>query len=162
MKGRGLISVALVMGAMIAGAFAAQYYTWTTPLRVKAVTVPVAVAENEAGAVLNGRESWTGLSIVLPSNTGENYKVRLKPVAGTDLINVVDDLECSINSSAYQAVVLNGVAQTTSEVTLNGPDGLGFAPGTSVSVTIDIKENTKALTTDTIGNLDIQTYLIAP
>jgi hypothetical protein len=167
MKGRGLISVALVMGAMILGAFVAQYYTWTAPVQVKAVTtdaVPLSGAV-EAGAVYNGTETYSGaVAITLPATTGENYRLNflVDNFTGGNLTTIVADLRCTITWGGYSGSVVlvsDGADQLAGTITLNGPNNLGFAPGTTDTPAISIAENTKAVSTDTIVNFEIKVYL---
>jgi len=177
-RGRGLVAVSLIMSAMILGAFAVQYYTWTAPVTVKPLIATVSIAAvTEAGAVHNGTETltFTPSTVALPTDTGENYKLRITliPADQVNLAVIFDDLTLTVTVgvivggvivdeiSNSAALVTDGSLFTTTIVwEYNGPDGLGYAPGTSLDLSGSISENTKAVTEDTTGQIVMKIYAV--
>lgn len=163
---RGLIAVTAVMLAVGLGAFAVQYYTWTAPARIPVTTISVTLSqENEMGAVHNGHETFSGVpAITIDPNVGENYIIcfRIDNAAGSDLTTAFSDLNIKITLAGTEnsaPLVINDVDQPPAILKFYGPDGLGFGPGTNVTPTIVITENTQAVTSAQSVTIAIGVYL---
>ncbi|MEM2251189.1 MAG: hypothetical protein QXU01_02490 [Candidatus Hadarchaeales archaeon] len=169
-KGKTFVGVFLAMMAVILGMAAVQFYIWTAPVGVQPLTQSVEISRVwEAGAVHNGHEDLVGLpNITIGSNTAENYKIRIlinPPAAGDNWTVLFDDLsiELTVGSVTQKVTLVTNGTAITDPVTLelDGPDGLGYAPGTNLTVSGVIYENTMPVyPNDVTGRIVLRVYAI--
>lgn len=170
LKGKTFVGVFLAMMAVILGMAAVQFYIWTAPTGVQPLTQSVTLERVwEAGAVHNGHEVLYGLpNITIGAHTAENYKIRVlidPPGVNDNWVVLFNDLSIELTIGGVTnrvTLVTNGTA-ITDPVTLelDGPHGLGYAPGTNLTVSGVIYENTNAVyPNDVTGRIVLRVYAI--
>lgn len=170
------------MTAMVLGAFAVQYYTWTAPTQVSKLTntTTFATTNEEVGAMHNGTENWganpTASTAATAAETiatpGERIKLGFQ-VLGTTITGIEDnysDLTVQVNlyipgenlevqtynENLALTIVSDGTPADDSDYLDNATNG--FEPNITLDAVVHLNENTQAVAADSTVSIPIDIW----
>jgi hypothetical protein len=186
MRRKTLISVALVVAAVLAGAFAAQYYVWRIPYVVKPLTNSITVATlGPLSGATTGSYTYgtapTDTSAAVPAEDSTDPTKTATIIlqkAATVYFRITDTVASNLADHFYSLTITidlyeSGVAGATAAATITlTPVSTGVAqtnvvgstatlvPGKYYDAVIKVDYRTTGVSADSTGNIDIQIYAV--